>query len=279
MIKLFRLLPLLLLCACTETLHITPTYTPKIVVSAFVCPDSVWEVRLLKSLPPVGDAAFQKALLLDASAYVQQAGGERIALAHVGEGRYRALAGQKPQPGKTYVLHARAKGLADIQATETIPQAPLLSDVELQWQEGHYVLSMMLRGLTSDQVYGFFGYTRAPYWPPGKQFTTWPMESAPEAAKVQRYPGHSAWEASGFPYPAVALKFDLHFPWTSDPEQEYGWAVARLSASFHAYHRSAEASFEDNMLGLPPQPYSNVEGGLGVFAAYHALSFRVVKEE
>jgi hypothetical protein len=129
----------LLLAACDFEQVIdldVPPYQPRLVVASFPQPDSVFTVRVGRSvsaLEPIGpwgsgpgevrDARVvllaEDGAFLDSLRYVPPGGSTPWEPS--GEGSYRSVRGLRPEAGRTYHLEVRAPGYPTAAATTTIP--------------------------------------------------------------------------------------------------------------------------------------------------------------
>ena len=118
------LLLLGVLSACETPLDLGDPgdYTPALAVNSFFTPDSVWTVRVSRSVAIEDPAPAQELFVEDAAVTVTGESGYREALIHTRDGTYRSTEGHRPVKGEMYVLDAAHAGLGSVRAVSRSPE-------------------------------------------------------------------------------------------------------------------------------------------------------------
>ena len=101
----------------------------QLVVSSFVCPDSLWSAsislnRFILDRNPYKDVQNAIVTIHDESGLV-------TTLQHVANGRYRSQT-ERPQVGKQYTIHVSAPNYSAVEATSIIPNPAIITSVEIE---------------------------------------------------------------------------------------------------------------------------------------------------
>jgi hypothetical protein len=118
-------LSLVLLCACQFSLE-PEEYTPQLVIHGLFTPDSVWSVRISKSIALEESSVADDLFLGNAVVTVTNESGRSEELEHMGRGQYRTVSDQFPQEGENYTINVMHSELSAVQATSQAP--PLNSE-------------------------------------------------------------------------------------------------------------------------------------------------------
>ncbi|MCY4672204.1 MAG: DUF4249 domain-containing protein [Bacteroidetes bacterium] len=118
-------LSLVLLCACQFSLE-PEEYTPQLVIHGLFTPDSVWSVRISKSIALEESSVADDLFLGNAVVTVTNESGRSEELEHTGSGQYRTVSNQFPQEGENYTIKVVHPELSAVQATSQAP--PLNSE-------------------------------------------------------------------------------------------------------------------------------------------------------
>lgn len=118
-------LSLVILCACQLSLE-PEEYTPQLVVHGLFTPDSVWSVRISKSIALEESSVANDLFLGNAVVTVTNELGRSEELEHIGRGQYRTVSNQFPQEGENYTIKVMHSELSAVQATSGAP--PLNSE-------------------------------------------------------------------------------------------------------------------------------------------------------
>lgn len=118
-------LSLVFLCACQFPLE-PEEYTPELVVHGIFTPDSVWSIRISKSTALDEVSVASDLFLEDAIVTVTSESGTPVKLEHVGQGQYRAISNQSPEVGENYSIKVVHPELSTAQAISQSP--PLSSE-------------------------------------------------------------------------------------------------------------------------------------------------------
>lgn len=124
------LLLVFVLCGCESVVDITVPgdYQSKIVVEGEFTPDSLWAVRIGRSVPLNEPSENNDSLsVIDATVVVSGEGGGDDTLKHIEQGLYRTTQNLRPLAGQRYNLQVAAPGLTSVEASSWAP--PLESEL------------------------------------------------------------------------------------------------------------------------------------------------------
>ncbi len=283
---------------CETVIEINPPeYTPEPVATSFFSPDSVWSMTLHRSLGINAKGDTSTEYITDASVRIMDGSNMIEALNYVGNGEYRANKGRLPASSTKYTLHVDLPGATSIQATSTAPPPVPFSDYSIEKVgEGFfrddtiYRLKAVFKDEPNPNFYqiGIYQYVES-------QFPE--MDSLYDRQSVNEL--HPGW-ACGY-VAAAETEIDIEgggmtggcggldaivvtdrnfdggtYPWSATVEVSEGWGrselllvLSSLSEEYFEYQRTLEHNlFLDPLLDEPINVYSNVSGGLGVFAGY-----------
>ena len=124
-IRWLSLLPVCVLCGCQTVVdvNVPDGYRSKIVVEGEFTPDSLWAVRVGKSIPISEAAPYDVLSVLDAEVVVSSEGEADDTLRHVGQGLYRTARNLRPVSDRRYRLQVRAPGLEAVEASSRAPSS------------------------------------------------------------------------------------------------------------------------------------------------------------
>ena len=113
-------LSLVLLSACQFSLE-PEEYTPQLVIHGLFTPDSAWSVRISKSIALEESAVADDLFQGNAVVTVTNESGRSEELEHMGRGQYRTVSNQFPQEGENYTIKVVHPDLSAAQATSKAP--------------------------------------------------------------------------------------------------------------------------------------------------------------
>ncbi len=116
---------LVFLCACNSPLA-PVEYVPQLVVHGIFTPDSVWSVRISKSIALETPSLPNNLFLDDAVVTVTDESGRTVKLEHTGQGQYRTTSDQFPKIGEKYSIEVLHPELGTAHAVSHSP--PLSSE-------------------------------------------------------------------------------------------------------------------------------------------------------
>ena len=301
-----RYLSALVLMACISCESVVdfdpPEYNTELVATSHFSPDSIWSVAVHRSLG-IGikeDASRQyfdgaTVMILDGAGIVDS-------LIYRGTGRYRSVANKYPLSETRYTLRVDAPGESGLEAISAAPPPPLITDYSIEllgqtgeiglYREGVYRLRIRFADASGPNFYrlGIYRYR-------ANQDRVID-ENAPDSVyRIQHVetedPGWycnyiDAFQAtlefsSNGDYCYEAIVTDRLFDgreksWTATLNLESGDAVggrdelllllSSLSEDYFEYHRTLNEQVLSDPFVEPQRVYSNVEGGLGIFAGY-----------
>ncbi len=279
---------------CETIIEINPPeYTPEPVATSFFSPDSVWSVTLHSSLGINAKGDTSTEYITDASVRIMDGSNMIEALNYVGNGEYRANKGRLPASSTKYTLHVDLPGATSIQATSTAPPPVPFSDYSIEKvgeggfrDDTIYRLKAVFKDEPNPNFYQIGIY----------QYVATDIDSLYYRKSVNEL--HPGW-ACGY-VAAAETEIDIEdrgttgcgdldpivvtdrnfdggtYPWSATVEvserggrSELLLVLSSLSEEYFEYQRTLEHNlFLDPLLDEPINVYSNVTGGLGVFAGY-----------
>lgn len=116
----YFILCLVFLSACQFPLE-PEEYTPQIVINGVFTPDSLWYVRISRSIALEENSVAKDLFLENAVVTITNELGSSERLEHTGEGRYRTTSNQFPEIGENYFIKATHPELGTAEATSHAP--------------------------------------------------------------------------------------------------------------------------------------------------------------
>ena len=273
--------------ACEKEADIKlPPYQPKIVINSIFNPDSTWEVQIDRSRGVLEEGTD---FSIDDALVEIYKGESRIAtLNHTrrdGRSFYKSV-GEMPESTVEYTLRVSKEGLPTIVAKSKIPEKPALaedlalSDVEINGNRFSANIELDLAEATTNNKFFHLVLYRAKLRAYGNGYTVEGYEAQPFSIhnigsgtsengqgvifSDENLKGGSTIELSiSAPYDAAKL-VDDHFL----------VELRAVNKDYYRYHETVNEQFfgpTNNLVEI----YSNVEGGLGIFAGYNATSRKV----
>ena len=301
------------LCGCETVvdLDVPGGYEPKLIIESQFSPDSLWTMRAGKSTAFGATADPRDLIVPDARIVIFGEGRFRDTLRHVGNGIYRTTNNLRPASGYVYRVQAAAPGLPSAEARGWAP--PLESEwVEMQaaansgpTESDPYTVRLRMADLPGGNYYsltlyqvvtvcrnarGFIRIENGPGYSSRYQVnvfrSTWPsFRSYVEAVDDPTYPDldNTYWTAffSDELFEATTREFTITFtPTVTEPDNQlFMLVLTALSDDLFAYERSLELHdyylFGPSLTTTRPVTvYTNVAGGLGIFAGYTSDTYR-----
>lgn len=268
--------------------------TPKLVINGLFNADSLWTVHVSRSLSVIdtGDLANVD----DADVRIYDGAGTEVAVLHfVDEGIYQA-ATEVPLPDETYRITASAPGFADVEATDAIPGAVQIIGLDTNTtinQDSQTVLEMKLTfqdpgGVENffmvemNLAVAFFNGTDTSYWEfPARLNCVDPnieTENSFDFGGFENTYEYILLRDNNIDGQTYTLEFSV-INWQRDENIDVKASVNLIASSeaFFNYRRSYAAYLNSNgnPFAQPVQVYSNVIGGLGIFAGGVTESWEV----
>ena len=215
---------------------------------------------------------------------------------------YRSPRGTKPEPGVTYTVRVSAPGYPSVEASSRIPEGTSATlgnfsinrRASLPGSNGQSLeITSVIRDVPNENNFYLVGaaypivelhagpdgiYDDTVYY---RQFATLGTVDI-QSIRLQYFKLFSDQSFFGIAYPATfSLALDESFIMTNpDSLTLY---LGEVSESFYRYYEALEAQGEYGVgfvnLTDPPKAYSNVEGGLGVFAGYNTVDFSIYRKD
>ena len=294
-------LPLLILVflGCETVVEVSPPeYDSEPVATSFFSPDSTWSVTMHRSLGVTVKQDATHEYISDASVRIMDGSNMVDILSYQENGRYVSGTGGSPSYGTQYTLQVDFPGQASIQATSAAPSPVVISDYSIEYRPpefdiipaSRYQLRIVFSdrpgmnfyrigvyhrvrnryafdGIVPDSVYrtiSFEGLT--PGWSCGYFDDVDPIDggggsglSCEEFVVTDRlFDGKDySWSGTTLNVPDEIGRKELRL------------VISSLSEDYYKYLQSLERNvFHDPLTEEPFPVYSNVNGGLGVFAGY-----------
>ena len=295
-------LPLLvLLClGCETVIEVSPPkYDSEPVVTSFFSPDSIWSVRIHKSLGITVKRDANHEYISNASVRIMDGSNTIDILSYQGDGRYVSSRAQFPIDRIQYTLRVDFPDRASIQAVSAAPLPVVITDYSIKALPSSpesdpfsYGTKYQLRIVFSD-INGVNFYRIGVY---RRQQN--PSRSDPDSVyRGVRFDGFTSGWSCGYPASPDAVEiigggsgvecrefvvtdrlFDgKSYSWggttvglnNDTGRRELRLIISSLSEDYYRYLQSMERNFYHDPLTEQPSPvYSNISGGLGVFAGY-----------
>ena len=297
-------LPLLiLLClGCETVVEVSPPqYDPEPVATGFFSPDSTWSVTMHRSLGATVKRDASHEYITDASVIILDGSNTVDILGYQGNGRYVSTTGGVPSYGIQYMLRVDFPNKTSLQAVSAAPLPVVISDYSIEFASrslGHAQLPVTKYHLriTFSDMPGINFYRIGVYRRVRNQYAN--DESDPDSVyETIRFDGLTPGWSCGYSDDVVSDPIDPgggsglsceefvvtdrlfdggNYSWsgTTDGLYEVGrkelrLIISSLSEDYYNYlHSSERNAFYDPLTEEPFPVYSNVSGGLGVFAGY-----------
>jgi len=258
-----------------------PESDAKLVVSSFISPqDTFWRVALNRSVPTLGERGPWATGV--AGALVTVTDGDRIAtLAHQRDDLYELPTENFPVvAGRTYTLRVVAPDGETVEAACTVPAAlgevtALVIDSARQADDPRYQYFLRLSWIDAGGQENYYRLA-------GELRREW--NEVPDNAPPTLFPVPINWEGETFLEDRGRDGDILYSPkgnlWLMGPGsgtnvRTYLYAfLLHTDRHYYQYHLSVRGAnrSQDNPFAEPAPVYSNVTGGLGIFAAYNRLT-------
>lgn len=304
-IRIYYLLLIFILTSCMEEIkNFKHTQTePEPVVESFFCPDSVFSVRLTLS-GNMGADSTRVLPIENANILLSEDGTSLEMLEYNGNARYVSPSGFMPKTNRRYAIEVDVPDHPTIYATDSIPNKPTVESYtvlpESYYEEGIFPRSTVLITITDPSTIDFYEaiaiyneegdetpeYKKAYITSHG--FLRKQEDYFPYIDAFSNYSGFK-----GLPFSDVSVNsttFDLDFlygnsVWAMGGEtvmhQVPHELVLQLNAISYDYYlfrssllKQLEKREGDALMGMsePVPVHSNIQGALGIFAAYNSWS-------
>ena len=299
-----RLSLLILLCLGCETVVevAPPEYDSEPVVTSFFSPDSAWSVTMHRSLGATVKRDVTREYIADASVMIMNGSNMVDILSYQGNGRYVSSTGGLPTDGIQYTLRVDFPGKPSIQATSAAPSPVVISDYSIESRQpgfhivpvSKYQLRIVFSDISGTNFYRIGVYRRE------RNHNAFDEEDPDSLYRTVEFDGLSPGWFCGYSSDDVAEVDPTDTGGVSNPScrefsvtdrlfdgKEYSWSgitfdladeigrkelrliISSLSEDYYRYLQSLERNvFYDPLTQEPFPIYSNVSGGLGVFAGY-----------
>lgn len=265
--------------ACTTDLEVVvPAAPPKLVVSGFISPESpVTEISVTKSASLLNNQENDRVnLIADAEVWLSN-GQDSVQLPFNGVDLYTDRS-FKIVPGQTYTLRAYAPGGFAVKATCTVPvkrNTTLLtridsSEVGPQNEDGYYRVEARWEDLPGEGDY-YRTHAVEATGPAGSSTVTSRQTINFLDEPQVRDLGH---DGRSWLLESDAL-FDFAEMRTRGTLKFYDVYLFTTDRAYYEYHNSLYHYRMSNSFTDPMKLYSNVQGGLGIFAAYRLYTVQI----
>lgn len=214
------------------------------------------------------------------------------------EDQYRSERGIKPEAGVTYTLYVSASGYPPVEATGSIPDSPsaILGAFSMKRNTDVYGQALEITSVIRDEPrQNDFYLAGASYpsmeWhgrPDGGYDTVYRQQFASletvdiQSTRLQNFRLFSDQSFYGIAYP-ITFRLEIDESFTQVNPDSLTLYVGSVSEPFYRYYEALEAqgTYGVGFVNLtdPPKAYSNVEGGLGVFAGYNTVDFTLYRDD
>lgn len=295
---------LLMVCmGCEVVVNIdAPEYNSELVATSHFSPDSIWTVEVHRSLA-IGNRQDASKQYIDGAAVVILNGAGIVdSLSFRGDGWYRSTAYKSPRAGMRYTLRVDLSGEPRLQAVSSAPPPTPIIDYAIELlgeivetgfgRSGTYRLQIRLSDPPGPSYYRLGVYR---YRPNQDRLIN---ENAPDSVyRLQHidtadpgwYCSYAEAFQTGLEFSGsqddcpVAIVTDRLFDgeaysWTAiltlksggdgDGRDELLLLLSSLSEDYFEYQRTLNEQLLSGPFVEPLRVYSNVEGGLGIFAGY-----------
>ncbi len=293
---------ILLFWGCETIVEVDPPeYDSEPVVTSFFSPDSIWSVTMHRSLGITDKRDVTREYISDASVMIMNGSNMVDILNYVGYGRYISSAGGFPRDGISYTLRIDFPSRANIQATSVAPSPVIISDYSIEplppspepnpFSRTKYQLKIVFSDNLGMNFYRIGVYRRE------RNQNAFDETDPDSVYRTIDFDGLSSGWSCGYSavenidsidggvtgllceeFVVTDRLFDgKDYSWngtTSGLSDEIGrnelrLIISSLSEDYYKYLQSLERNvFHDPLLEEPAPVYSNVNGGLGVFAGY-----------
>lgn len=299
---------LVTLAACETTIDvdIPGDYKSLLVIDGDFNPDSIWAIKVNKSVPFGGSINVSELFVQDATVTILGESGQSETLAHTGSGIFRSQSDTYPAAGEVYRLDVISPGFESVHAISHAPglQSAFL-DIQAVDTESSFAHTYHLRFSVTDL--------------PGKSYYQVRIDQVEPSCLREGVPSynnisfnspepsfyHDATTLDEPPNARNAYSGAFYAPYFSDrlfeddvrefeifarvsifenePIQHLRLVVSSLSEEQVLHQRTFilqdEYLFnEDPIFGSAINIYSNIEGGLGIFSGYTNNSHRIDSE-
>ena len=295
---------LILLCLGCETVVevAPPEYDSEPVVTSFFSPDSTWSVTMHSSLGATIKRDVTREYIPDASVMIMNGSNTVDILNYQRNGRYVSSTGGLPTAGTQYTLRVDFPGKTSIQATSAVPSPVVISDYSIESRPpgfsivpaSKYQLRIVFSDMPGINFYriGVYRRQRNPYaldeTDPDSVYRTVSFDGLTPGWSCG-YPADDVADVDPIDSGGVSGLLCEEFVVTDRlfDGKEYSWSgitenlsdengrkelrlvISSLSEDYYRYLQSLERNvFYDPLTQEPFPIYSNVSGGLGVFAGY-----------
>jgi len=290
------------LLSCETIIEVSPpAYNPEVVATSHFNPDSIWSVTLHQSTSIGTKQNVSKLYESDASVTIMS-GTELVdSLLYYGKGIYKSTTFKRPMTETSYTLKITTKNQITLSAQSSAPSRTLISDYSIQLQDElvntplgqfglyhlwlefedvsginmyeigiyHYVPWQGASELSSDSIYQRLDnfVSVGPGWHCGFQSALEveaEFRGGPGLGCNQLVASDRTFEERTHEWSAT-----LQIPFNkSIGNQEILLLLTSYSTDYVEYARTLTENRDAGAFFEPISVYSNVEGGLGVFAGY-----------
>ncbi|CAA9212959.1 MAG: hypothetical protein AVDCRST_MAG56-10 [uncultured Cytophagales bacterium] len=283
---LLALVCLLAACEKEVTSLKLPGADSQLVVNAFISPqDTVLEVAVYESKPVVGERPGSASDIIRDATVTLSDGEKTVVLPlldptpDLRRTSYRTRPEALPiEAGKTYYLQVSTPDGRLVTAQCTVPAAPPATQIRLD---------SVVRTLENGAA--FRNYTGTLYWQDlAGEENFYRVDADLKRVRVDNWSGKllEDWQSvnwspdkatffsdarlDGAQFSSPEINFSMHDYFRSTTLYAY---LLHTDRAYFEYHRTLRANADSNPFAEPVLLYSNVAGGLGVFAAYNRTTF------
>ena len=301
--RILLILPVVCL-ACETVVEVEPPqYAPQYVATGFFSLDSTWSLTVHRSLSVGEFQSAQRQFVDDATVSILLGDKTVDKLQYHGSGWYRSTQGEYPIANTSYTLSIEVRGQPRLMAVAEAPApAPVIhSSVELLSSQqfgrsirGKFKMELRFKDTLGPNYYGIRVYQLGP----NPIFQYFPDANAPDSVySVLGIQDVNVGWYCGFVDAAIRSRdtgganFGCSHSVVMDEYfdgREYVWSgvvsesiylddpirsevlvvLSILSEEYFEYHRTLDLQGFDDLFSEPLSVFSNIQGGLGIFAGY-----------
>lgn len=260
---------MLLVCGCETVVEVDlPEHTPVLVANSFFTPEEDWQVQLYRSRGILDNDPYE--LISDAAVEIVEDDAVIATLTEVYPGFYQMDEGTRPQAGHKYTLHASAPALEAIEATDSIPTAVEIQDIDLNY--GATIENITVHFSDPPDVKNYYQISILQEM----EGYTFPIYFETDDLIFETQGGIDAEEAffddaliAGQDY---GLKLRVY---PAEPVDKIYVLLLSLSESYYNYMQSTK-DLDDNPFVEPMRAFTNISNGFGIFAGFSYSAVRVL---
>ena len=269
----------LLLWACTDIVEIDlPNQEPQLVINGLFTPDSVWNVDISAGQNALSNETYKQ--VQDATVELYQGGKHLFNLLHNGNGKYKSEV-VLPQELQHYTLKVSAPGYPTSEASNFAPSLPAIRSIKVYRTFNSLNPSMPPEAevrFVLDDVPGMQNY----YF-----VSAYFQDTAYTGEAFKNYSGLNFMAPIEKEFTMGSRYFfsdklidgkptTLTLRYTLIKGKTVHLNISQISPDYYHYVRTlVKQSYNDNFMTTPGPVHNNIRNGLGIFAGYSTVTYRI----